>query len=123
LDNPRTADLPGTLRGVSDLFNALYGLVFVTMKDLFSGSQHQGTHVGRLYALMSNCLAPTARYLVRQPVTNTTTAGPTFEVYRFEADPYVETATLAGAVSRDHPELEEVAYRASAFLTSRALSP
>jgi hypothetical protein len=46
--------------------------------------------------------------------------GPTFEVYRFEADPDVETATLAGAVSRDHPELGEVAYRVSAFVTRQA---
>jgi hypothetical protein len=122
LDNPRTANLPGTLRGVSDLFNALYGLVFVTMEDLFSGSHHQGASIGRLYALMSDCLAPTARYLVRQPVTDATTAGPTFEVYRFEADPYVETATLATAVSRDHSELEEVASRVSAVVTSRAPS-
>jgi hypothetical protein len=117
LDNPRTADLPKTLRGVSDLFNALYGLVFITMKDLFSDSQHQGASIGRLYALMSNCLAPTARYLVRQPVTDTTTAGPTFEVYRFEADPYVETAALAAAVSREHSELEEIASRVSAFVS------
>jgi hypothetical protein len=118
LDNPRTANLPGTLRGVSDLFNALYGLVFVTMDGLFSGSSDQGALVGRLYALMSHCLAPTARYLVRQPVTDARTAGPTFEVYRFEADPYVETAALAAAVSRDHSELEEVASRVSAFVTT-----
>jgi hypothetical protein len=118
LDNPRTADLPETLRGVSDLFNALYGLVFVTMEGLFSGSSDQGGSVGRLYALMSHCLAPTARYLVRQPVNDARIAGPTFEVYRFEADPYVETAALAAAVCRDHSELEEVASRVSAFVTT-----
>jgi hypothetical protein len=118
LDNPRTANLPETLRGVSDLFNALYGLVFVTMDGLFSGSSDQGALVGRLYTLMSHCLAPTARYLVRQPVTDARTAGPTFEVYRFEGDPYVETAALAAAVSRDHSELEEVASNVSAFVTN-----
>jgi hypothetical protein len=117
-DNPRTADFPAKLRGVSDLFNALYGLVFVTMQGLFSGSGDQGASIGRLYTLMSRCLAPTARYLVRQPVTEASTAGPTFEVYRFKADPYVETATLAAAVSRDYPELEEVASRVLALRAS-----
>lgn len=122
LDNPRTANFPETLRGVSNLFNALYGLLFVTMNDLFSGSQDQAVSIGRLYTLMSHCLAPTARYLVQQPVTNAATAGPTFEVYRFEADPYAETAVLAESVSRDHPELEEVVSRVSALVTSQALS-
>jgi hypothetical protein len=56
-------------------------------------------------------------------VTNVSTAGPTFEVYRFEADPYVETAALAESVSRDHPELEDVASRISAFVTSASPSP
>ena len=122
LDNPRTADFPQTLRGVSDLFNALYGLVFVTMGEVFSGPQEQAVAMGRLYSLMSHCLAPTARYLVQQPVTPESTAGPTFEVYRFETDPYVETATLAAAVSRNHPVLEAVASRVSAFVKSRAPS-
>jgi hypothetical protein len=115
LDNPRTADLPERLRGVSDLFNALYGLVYVTMGNLFAGSQDQGPLVGRLYALMSHCLAPTARYLVRQPVAGGRTAGPTFEVYRFESDPFLETASLAEAVRRDHPELDDVASRLHAL--------
>ena len=118
VSNPRTVDLPRRLRGVSDLFNALYGLVFVTMEDLFSGAGNQASAVGRLYGLMSHCLSPTARYMVRQEVTDAFMAGPTFEVYRFEDNPYVETATLAAAVSRDHPELEKVASRVAAFATS-----
>ncbi len=123
LSNPRTADLPQGLQGVSDLFNALYGLVFLTMDDLFSGSGDQEASIGRLYGLMSRCLAPTARHLVRQPVGESMTAGPTFEVYRFEGDPYVETATLAASVTRDHPELEEVASQVSAFASASAPSP
>jgi hypothetical protein len=119
LTNPRTADLPLRLQGVSDLFNALYGLVFVTMDDLFSGSGRQEELIGRLYGLMSGCLAPTARYLVRQPVSETATAGPTFEVYRFDGDPYLETATLAAAVTGRHPDLEEVAERVSAFMPTQ----
>lgn len=123
LSNPRTADLPQRLQGVSDLFNALYGLVFVTMDDLFSDAGHQEASIGRLYGLMSGCLAPTARYLVRQPVSETATAGPTFEVYRFEGPPYVETAKLAALVARDHPELEEVASKVAAFASTPAPSP
>ena len=74
LDNPRTADFPERLRGVSNLFNACYGLVYVTMSDLYSGTQDQGAAIGRLYALMSGCLAPTAQYLARHPVTEDRTA-------------------------------------------------
>lgn len=118
LSNPRTADLPQRLEAVSNLFNALYGLVFVTMEGLFSGSGYQEALVGRLYGLMSRCLAPTARYLVRQPVTETTTAGPTFEVFRFEGDPFVQTASLAEAVRGDHPELDEVASTVARFITT-----
>jgi len=109
LDNPRTTDFPERLRGVSNLFNACYGLVYVTMSDLYSGTQDQAAAIGRLYALMSGCLAPTAQYLARQPVTEDRTAGATFEVYQFEADPWRETIGLARSVSEDHHELEEVA--------------
>ncbi len=108
-DNPRTEDFPVHLRKVSDLFNALYGLVYVTMNDLYSGTQDQGEAIGRLYKLMRLGLTPTARYLVRQPVGADSTAGPTFEVYRFGSDPWGETAELAEIVAAEHPELDGVA--------------
>jgi hypothetical protein len=109
VDNPRTENLPERLQGVSNLFNALYRLLFITMEDLFSGSGDQGALVGRLYALMSDCLAPTARYLVRQPVKDDRTAGPTFEAYRFGPDPWTEAVQLARAASIEHSELAGVA--------------
>lgn len=115
LDNPRTADFPERLWGVSTLFNAFYGLIYITMRDLYSGAQAQSAAVDRLYALMSDCLAPTARYLARQPVTDDRTAGATFEVYQFGADPWIETIGLAETVSEDHHELKEVASRISGF--------
>ena len=115
-NNPRTKDFPKRLREVSDLFNALYGLVYVTMGGLFSGTQDQSMLIGRLYALMSDCLSPTARYLVRQPVDENTNAAPTFEIYRFGDDPWTETARLAETVSGNHPELSEVASKISGTL-------
>ena len=114
-NNPRTEDYPDGLRAPSDLFNALYGLVYVTMNDLFAGTKDQGMLVGRLYTLMSDCLAPTARYLVRQPLDDDMNAAPTFEIYRFGGDPWAETAQLAREVSKEHPDLNEVASRVSEF--------
>lgn len=109
LDNPRTGDLPPSLQMVSDLFNAMYGLVFVTMSELFSGTHNQGEGVGRLYALMSSCLAPTARYLVSTPISADNTAAPTFEVFPFSDEPWAQTVELADTVSGAHPELDSVA--------------
>jgi hypothetical protein len=108
-DNPRTEDFPNRLRKVSELFNALYGLVYVTMNDLYSGTQDQGEAIGRLYKLMRFGVSPTARYLVSQPIGPDSTAGPTFETHRFGADPWGETAELAETVVAEHPELDEVA--------------
>ncbi len=107
-DNPRTKDMPAELQPISDLFNAMYGLMFVTMGELFSGSDDQLRGIGRLYALMSQCLAPTARYLVSLPVTAQRTAAPTFEVFRFSDDPWTETARLAASVGEVHPMLAAV---------------
>ena len=107
MSNPRTTDLPSPLRPVSDLFNALYGLMFVTMGDLFSGVANQPKAIGTLYTLMSRCLAPVATYLVQQPIDEGLHAAPTFERYHFNSDPWMQTSALALAVARDHPELRE----------------
>lgn len=109
LDNPRTEDLPHGVQPVSDLFNAMYGLMFVTMGELFSGTHDQASGIGRLYALMSSCLAVTARYLVSLPISDDNTAAPTFEVFHFSDDPWIQTAGLADAVSEKHPALVSVA--------------
>ena len=111
LDNPRSGDLPEAARQVSALFNALYRLTFVVLEDLFSGAGEQGPGVGRLYALMRGCLAPTAAYLVRLPAGNGRSAAPTFEFHEFGADPWGETVALAAGVSADHPGLADVAER------------
>ncbi len=103
--NPKTNDFPAAVRPVSDLFNALYGLMFVTMGDLFSGDGNQQHTVGTLYTLMSRCLAPIARYLVQLPIGEAVNAAPTFETYRFNGDPWQETSALARSVAGTHPDL------------------
>jgi rubrerythrin len=105
--DPRTSDYPATIRPVSDLFNALYGLMFVTMGDMFSGDGEQPRTVGTLYTLMGRCLVPIARYLVRIPIGDGHHAAPTFEAYGFEGNPWMETSTLAQFVATDHPALAE----------------
>ena len=105
MSNPTTMDFPSRLRPASDLFNALYGLVFVTMGEIFSGKGNQPHAIGTLYALMSRCLTPVARYLVKQPINKELHAAPTFERYPFNGDPWIATSDLALSVARDHPEL------------------
>lgn len=117
LDNPSTAAFPERLRGVSDLFNASYGLIFVTLDQIFSGTGDQSRLIGRLYALMSDCLAPTARYLVRCPIDDDTTAGPTFEPYPLGAEPWSHTAELAADVEVGHPDLAGVAANLATLTT------
>lgn len=107
--NPKTDQFPAELRPVSDLFNALYGLVYLTMGDIFSGTVDQGARIGRLYALMSHCMTPTGSYLASQPVTDAETAGPTFEVYALGSEPWTTAFGLAAAAAEQHPELAAVA--------------
>jgi len=106
--NPKTADFPAPIAKLSDLFNALYSLMFVTMGDLFSGEQDQDDVIGRLYSLMTGCMTPTATTLVRQPIENDENAAPTFEVHEFDSDPWRETLALADSVVEDYPDLEGV---------------
>lgn len=107
--NPSSKSFPSHLVAAGDLFNALYGLTFVTMQALFSVTADQGAEIFRLYGLMKDCMAPTARYLVQQPIGDGVHAGPPFEVYRFSGDPWVEAATLAHEVAAAHPDLLGVA--------------
>jgi hypothetical protein len=79
------------------------------MADLFSGTADQKARIGRLYALMSQCLTPTGRYLAAQPLTATTTAGPTFEIYDLGADPWSAAYGVAAAAAERHPGLAGVA--------------
>jgi len=114
--NPKTADFPDPVATLSDFFNALYGLMFVTMGDLFSAEHDQGEIIGHLYPLMSGCMAPTARALVQQPIGNGENAAPTFEAHRFGDDPWLETLGLADAMAEHYPELAGVRATLQAML-------
>ena len=106
--NPRTEDLPAGLQSVSDLFNAFYRMTFATMERLFGADTDRSRLVGRLYTLMSDCLAPTARYLMTQPVGSGLVAGPSFEWYESVGDLPSEVSRLAESVLGAHPDLAEV---------------
>ena len=90
LTNPRTADLPPSLRPVSDLFNGLYRYLYLTMADLFDGRSRQAPLVGRLYRLMTGLMRPLGRYLMEQPVGDGFLAGPTFEHRDLGTEPAAE---------------------------------
>ncbi len=109
--NPKTADLPGALKPVSDLVNALYRYTYLTMDELYQPVADKTPLVGRLYGVMSGLLGPAARYLMEQPVGAGLVAGPSFEVYRFDpGSPAVDQLKdLAVHVLAEHPGLAPLA--------------
>jgi len=111
LVNPRTADVPPSLQPVSDLVNALYRYLYVTMDDLYQPIADKGPLVGRLYTLMSRLLSPAARYLMEQPVGGGLVAGPSFEAYSFAPDssPVDQLMSLAERVLSEHGGLAPLA--------------
>ncbi len=115
MSDPTTAAFPDSIRPLSDAFNALYGLMYVTMGDLFSGEHDQGERIGRLYALMSDALSPVARQLVQISISDGHNACPTFETYRFTRDPWEETADLMEHLTSRHPELSDAAAHTRSF--------
>jgi hypothetical protein len=100
--NPRTIDFPDDIRPVSNLFNALYRLTLQTLGDLFEPRDDKAPLVDRLYSLMTQGLAPTARYLMTQPLPGGLVAGPTFELYEFKQLPAVEIHALVTMVEDQH---------------------
>lgn len=106
--NPRIRDLPEEVRPVARLFNALYTIVFETMRRLFSDATDKSAAVGDLYSLMSAAMAPVAQLLVTLPIGPHATAGPTFEQHTFGPKPRTETLELASEVAATHPELSPV---------------
>lgn len=106
--NPKSEEFPEPVAKLSRFFNALYGLTFVTMGDLFSGEHDQRVVIDRLYTLMSRCMTPIAGHLVQQPISNDEHAGPTFEIHRFGTDPWQETAAMAESIVGDYGELAGV---------------
>ena len=109
LRNPRTVDFPTALRPVSDLFNALYRYVYITMQELFSPVTEKDELVDRLYTLMPGVLSPIARYLMEQQLEDGQVAGPTFERYDLGGDPASGIPALAVFAATTHPGLAEVA--------------
>ena len=107
--NPRTADFPEALRPVSDLFNASYRHLFFILDDLFGPMEDKDARVKHMYAVMAGAMSQLALVLVRQPISSTEVAAPTFEIYEFGSDNHKsELADLAATVTELHPELGEV---------------
>ena len=107
-DTPGVATLPPEIRPVADLFNATYGLLLATMREMFAAEGDQGAATDRLYRVMSRCMTPTAQYLVTLPIDDEHTAGPTFEAHRFTRDPLTEALDLAHLAADTHPALAPV---------------
>lgn len=107
--NPRSGDYPEDLRAVSDLFNAVYRSLYLTMDRLFDGKSDQSRGVGVLYLLMADVLSRIGRFLVAQPLGAGEFAGPTFEVFEFiDGDPIGQLVQMSGDVAANHPELASV---------------
>jgi rubrerythrin len=107
--NPQTADYPPPIRPVSDLFNALYRTVFVTMDRLFSDEPDKADGILTLYRTMSDLMAPLARYLLREPIGQGLVAAPTFEVFELSADdPVGDLRAAARRAVEHHPSLTAV---------------
>ena len=92
---------------MSDLVNAIYRFLYVTLDDLYQPIANKGPLVDRLYGAMSGLLGPVARYLMEQPIGSGLVAGPSFEVYTFESDspPVDQLRRLAESVLAAHPGL------------------
>jgi hypothetical protein len=110
LVNPTTDEFPPVAHDVSELFNAAYRYVYMTMDEIFQAGADRGALVGRLYALMSTVLSPLAHHLMTLPVGEGFVAGPTFEVYDFgDSDPWNHLTALAAKVAEEIPSLHPVA--------------
>ena len=108
--NPRGVDYPAPVKAVSDVFNAAYRYLFLTMHEMFQPGPTKDAVVGELYAVMSNVLSPLAHHLMRTPIGDGRVAGPTFEVYEFGDDePREHLSALATAVAAAEPALQSVA--------------
>jgi hypothetical protein len=109
--NPKTADLPESVQPVSDLVNALYRYLYLTMDELYQPIADKGSVVDRLYGVMSGLLGPSARYLMTLPAGGGLVAGPSFEVYAFDPDTPAadQLRSLAERVMTDHPGLASLA--------------
>ena len=118
--NPRTSAFPASVQPVSDLFNAVYGSLFLLLDALYRPTPAKGHLVNQLYGLMRRVLGPIGLYLTTLPIDDGSVASPTFETFDLGPDPAGTLATLAGAVAADHPLLAEAL---KPLLLERALLP
>ena len=102
--DPKTADFDERIQPVSNLFNGLYRMAYLTLDELYRPGADQGALIGRLYHLMGGLMGPVGLYLMDQPG-----AGPTFEVYELGDAPLTELALLAADAADRHPDLAGVA--------------
>lgn len=116
--NPRTEDFPAEIQPVSNLFNALFGALLLTMEEMYSSDADQGSLVGRLYGIMSTAMTPVARFLTSLPVSSVQNASPTFEIYSFLGDHRSEVVGLAERAAELHPTLAAVAADLAAMYSS-----
>jgi hypothetical protein len=107
--NPRTADYPHDVRIVSDLFNAVYRCLYLTMDRMFNADGDQARAVGVLYLLMGDVLAQIAHFLASVDLGDDRKAAPTFEIYEFSTtSPLLEVQDLSERAARAFPELNPV---------------
>lgn len=107
--NPVTADYPDPVAVVSDLFNALYRVLFLILGQIFSAEANQGTSVGLLYLVMGDLMSQTAQFLVDLDLGDGTFAAPTFEYYEFARSPGLdEIRSLADRAAHLFPEMLSV---------------
>jgi hypothetical protein len=104
--NPDESDYPSDLRIVSNLFNAIYRGLYLTMDRIFTPAANQSMAVGVLYLLMADVLSQIARFLVTQELDNGLMAAPTFQVYEFgHVSPIEEVRELSARAAEIFPEL------------------
>lgn len=110
--NPTIDGLPGTVRPVAELANALYTFTFVALDRIYSpGAVDRSAHVRALYAAMSDHLGVVARYLMTLDAGDDLVAGPPFAHYAFSParTPEIQLVDLASVAAAHHPALEKLA--------------
>ncbi len=105
--NPRVASFHPDVRGVAELFNAVYASMFVLLDQLYSERPDKGRLVNRLYGSMTRTLGPIGRLLTTLPLGDGTVASPTFERFDLGDDPAATLRNLAAALLADRPTLQD----------------
>lgn len=94
---------------MSDLFNACYRFLYLSLAEIYSPGSNQKALVDWIYALMAGAMSPISRFLVGSPLDNGTVAAPTFELYRFEStEPLAELRALADSAVDTNEDLAPI---------------